>query len=203
MPIEPADLGVKPYQVDDDEDPDIPVIGIDDGSGYMKVGPCGEDSPAAILRDDFPGRNGIVEDWDRRADQWEMLYRDGLNGLNPRSGGNTSGRGGPVDLTEHSVSMVRPALDPSDASLKTCEIHFERFGVQGLAVMPSHLMSMYASGRGTGLCVCAGHSTTTVGAVVEGSEVGQPRREAFGASDVFRMMGELNGGEVDSQESAS
>jgi len=128
-----------------------------------------------------------VENWDRRAEQWERAYREGLSGANPNY------NGGEVELSQHAAVMTRHSLDPPEASIKSCEIHFEQFSMTGLAVLPCEQAALYGSGRTTGMVVCAGHSTTSVAAFFEGYLLGQ-RREAMGASDVYRMLQELNPG---------
>ena len=71
------------------------------------------------------------------------------------------------------------------------QIHFETLGVMGLSIQPAHISAMIASGMITGITVCCGHSTTSVGRFQDGKIIGV-RREAIGSNDTWRLLQELN-----------
>ena len=95
-----------------------------------------------------------MTNWDRRAQQWERAYREALSGCNPSNGGE-------IEFPEHYVIMTRHMLDPSEASVKTCEIHFEQFSFEGFGMLPCEWANVYASGRlPSSLCPSLTHSLT-------------------------------------------
>eukprot|EP00928_Gymnodinium_smaydae_P081418 TRINITY_DN6494_c0_g2_i3.p1 TRINITY_DN6494_c0_g2~~TRINITY_DN6494_c0_g2_i3.p1 ORF type:complete len:251 (-),score=4.27 TRINITY_DN6494_c0_g2_i3:295-1047(-) len=69
---------------------------------------------------------------------------------------------------------------------------FETFGIQGIGFSASPLLSMYGSGRMSGLCVQCGHSTTQVVPFYEGFPIlNAIVRTEFAGSDVSEYLATL------------
>jgi actin, other eukaryote len=158
------------------------AIVIDSGSGFIKAGLASDECPSAFLpniyaaRDtgmgefthvigadvmkaqnaDFeilrPIRRGKVEDLDGLERIWQHTY---LNQLR-------------LDSTEHPLlTSCYPDENKLDKE-NTAMIFFETFGVPGYYCMNSGLLSLYGSGKTTGLVIESGSDVTTVTPVHEG-----------------------------------
>mmetsp|Transcript_71860 Transcript_71860/g.126600 ORF Transcript_71860/g.126600 Transcript_71860/m.126600 type:complete len:395 (-) Transcript_71860:275-1459(-) len=102
----------------------------------------------------YPIQNGLIQDWDAMERIWEHLYLDCLKVQSDDP--NT-----PVLLTE-------PALNPKENREKMCQIFFEKFKVPALYVSVAPVLSVYASGRTTGIVIEAGQSTCHTVPIFEG-----------------------------------
>jgi|UniRef100_A0A7S4CFY0 actin-related protein len=162
------------------------AVVIDTGGGTIKAGFSGDDCPRIIVptcagtqrgkhdsketfvctqatkrREDldiiYPMEDGKKMgnfDWDALEKIWEHLYMDCLK-VQPDDP-NT-----PALLTE-------PALNAKENREKMCQIFFEKFKVPSLYVSVAPVLSVYASGRTTGIVVEAGNSTCHTVPIFEG-----------------------------------
>ncbi|KDO22129.1 hypothetical protein SPRG_10947 [Saprolegnia parasitica CBS 223.65] len=164
-----------------------PVV-VDNGSGILKAGFAGGELPQAVfpsyvgttkhLRmmaggayesgDTFVGsrvqqhrglftikyamEHGIVTDWDRMQRIWEHMYsKDMLN----------------ITSEEHPVLLTEAPLNPAANRVKAAEVFFESFNAPAFFVSPQAVLSLYASGRTTGVVLDVGDGVTHVVPVYE------------------------------------
>merc|ERR1719499_2232505 len=114
---------------------------------------CGQEAMAnkGLLKLSYPTRHGIVEDWNAMTALWQHVYTE--NGIN---------------ASEHPVLLTEAPLNPHKNRKKMAEVFFERMNVPSLNICQQAILSLYASGRDTGLVVDSGHGVTHVVPVVEG-----------------------------------
>ena len=166
----------------------LPVV-IDNGSGVIKAGFAGADKPKVFFRScvgrikhtrvmpggalegndifmgskveehrgalkiSYPIENGIVENWSDMEKIWSFLYtKDNLN----------------VVSEEHAVLLTEAPLNPVQNREKAAEIFFEGLNVPALFCSLQAVLSLYASGRTTGIVLDSGDGVTHVVPVYEG-----------------------------------
>ncbi|RHY01919.1 hypothetical protein DYB28_010266 [Aphanomyces astaci] len=164
-----------------------PVV-VDNGSGVLKAGFAGGELPQVVfpsyvgttkhLRmmaggayesgDTFVGsrvqqhrglfsikyamEHGIVTDWDRMQRIWEHMYsKDMLN----------------ITSDEHPVLLTEAPLNPAANRVKAAEVFFESFNAPAFFVSPQAVLSLYASGRTTGVVLDVGDGVSHVVPVYE------------------------------------
>lgn len=164
-----------------------PIV-IDNGTGISKNGYAGEDQPRSVfptligypkytsimtdvehytreyyigeealqlrgvLRLSYPVGHGIVEDWGAMEKIWHYTFYTDLR----------------VDPGEHPILLTEPPLNPRPNREKMCEIMFETFNVPALYIAMQAVLSLYASGRTTGLVCDSGTGVTHVVPIYEG-----------------------------------
>ena len=165
-----------------------PVV-IDNGSGLIKAGFAGGDKPRVVFRSfvgrtkftrampggalegtdtlvgikaedhrgalllNYPMKHGIVENWSDMEKIWQHIYSsDNLN----------------VSSEDHAVLLTEAALNPLSNRVKAAEIFFEAFNTPALYFGLQAILSLYASGRTTGLVLDSGDGVTHVVPVYEG-----------------------------------
>lgn len=165
-----------------------PIV-IDNGSGVLKAGFAGADKPRIVFRscigrtkhervmpggalegsDLFIGskveehrgalklsyamENGIVQNWADMEKIWTYVYnRDNLN----------------VMSEDHAVLLTEAPLNPFSNREKAAEIFFEALNVPALFCSIQAILSLYASGRTTGVVLDSGDGVTHVVPVYEG-----------------------------------
>ncbi|ETW00596.1 hypothetical protein H310_07170 [Aphanomyces invadans] len=164
-----------------------PVV-VDNGSGVLKAGFAGGELPQVVfpsyvgttkhLRmmaggayesgDTFVGsrvqqhrglfsikyamEHGIVTDWERMQRIWEHMYsKDMLN----------------IASDEHPVLLTEAPLNPAANRIKAAEVFFESFNAPAFFVSPQAVLSLYASGRTTGVVLDVGDGVSHVVPVYE------------------------------------
>jgi centractin len=169
-----------------------PIV-IDNGTGVMKAGFAGGDKPRVVFRScvgrikhprvmpggalesgssdgglfigakveehrgalkiDYPMENGIVTNWADMEKIWSYLYtKDNLN----------------VASEEHAVLLTEAPLNPYANREKAAEILFEALNVPACFFSIQAILSLYASGRTTGVVLDSGDGVTHVVPVYEG-----------------------------------
>ena len=181
------------------------AIVFDTGSGFCKAGMAGDESPAcsfptAYARDDEEGAlqthlvgkqavaqkdrldlvrpvvRGVCEDWEALEHVWQFAY---LNQLR-------------LDSTEHPVlTGFYPEEYKIDRETMAM-VFFETFQVPAYFSMPSSVMSLYGTGKTTGLVLDSGEEVTSVCPVLEGYPVTHSHTsQLFGGKDVDKYLGTL------------
>jgi actin-related protein len=158
---------------------------LDIGSANLRAGFAGDDAPRAMLpsvlgrprhrqmmvgignKDCYVGdeaesqrghltlkrpvHNGIVDNWD----DWERLVHHAFyNELR-------------IAPEEHPLLLTVPVLNPLANEQKACQIMFETFSVPAMGGVIAPALSLYASGRGSGLVVEIGDGVTQIVPIYE------------------------------------
>lgn len=179
------------------------AIVIDSGSGFIKAGLASDECPSAFMPNLYAARDagmgefshvigsdvlkpenadlkrikpinrGKLEDIDAMERIWQYIY---LNQLR-------------LDSTEHPLlTNCYPDENKLDKE-NTAMVFFETFGVPGYYCMNSGLLSLYGSGKTTGLVIESGSDVTTVTPVHEGVMIPYAHcLEPVGGSDVDALF---------------
>jgi len=161
-----------------------PVV-IDNGSGIIKAGFAGAEQPKlqfpsyvgrpkhlkvmagaaegdvfvgekakelrGILKLNYPTRHGIVHDWKDMQHIWQHTYTQLT-----------------IVQDQHPVLLTEAPLNPRSNRAKSAEIFFETFNVPAFYVQSQAILSLYASGRTTGVVLDSGDGVTNAVPVYEG-----------------------------------
>ncbi|KAJ0030856.1 hypothetical protein Pint_13533 [Pistacia integerrima] len=164
---------------------DRPIV-CDNGSGSVKTGFAGDDAPSVVfpsligqprnkhamvgigqkdmylgdeaqarrgvLKLSYPINRGIVRDWEAMERLWEHTFDKELR----------------VTIEEHPVLLTEPPLNPKINREKMVEIMFEDFEIPATYVAIQAVLSLYASGRTTGVVMDSGEGVTHVVPIYEG-----------------------------------
>jgi len=165
-------------------DPLSPLV-FDNGSGVVKAGFAGEAAPRAvfpcitgtpkeksvmmaetknlyvgdlaekkrgILNLSYPIENGIIQKWDQMEAIWHHTFYNELR----------------VDPENHPVMLTEAPHNPKANREKMAELMFETFRVPRIYVNIQAILSLYSTGRTTGLVLDSGDGVTHMVPVYEG-----------------------------------
>lgn len=140
------------------------IGGVLDSADSVFVGKKAEEHRGAF-RLSYPMTHGVVESWPDMERVWAHVYdRDNLG----------------VPPEEHPVLLTEAPLNPYRNRQRCAEVFFESFSVPAMFVAPQAVLSLYASGRTTGVVLDCGDGVTHCVPVYEGFAI----RHAITRSDV-------------------
>ena len=163
-----------------------PAVVIDNGSGRCKTGLAGEDAPKSVfpavigqpkqkgimvgagakdeyvgdaamarrgvLKIKYPLEHGIVTNWDDMEKIWNHAFSSELR----------------VDPSEHPVLLTEAPLNPKANRERMTQIMFESFSIPAFYVAIQAVLSLYASGRTSGIVIDSGDGVTHTVPIYEG-----------------------------------
>lgn len=105
-----------------------------------------------LLKIKYPMEHGIVTDWDDMERIWNWVYAEELGTLSE----------------EHPVLLTEAPLNPRSNRDVAAQIFFDTFNVPALFTSVQAVLSLYSSGRTTGIVLDSGDGVTHAVPVFEG-----------------------------------
>lgn len=165
---------------------EVQTLVIDNGSGMCKAGFSGDEAPRAVFPSiigrpkysmvlagssnkdcfigdeacakagvlclEYPIEHGIIKNWDDMEKIWHHTFYNELR----------------VDPSEFPVLLTEAPINPKVNREKMCEIMFETFNCPAFYVGIQAVLSLYSSGRTTGIVFDAGDGVSHVVPIYEG-----------------------------------
>ncbi|KAJ5068634.1 actin [Anaeramoeba ignava] len=109
-------------------------------------------SKSGILNLEYPIEHGIIANWDDMEKIWHHIFYNELR----------------VAPEEHPILISEAPLNPKSNREKITQIMFETFNIPAFYISVSPVLSLYSSGRTTGVVVDIGDGVTSVAPIYEG-----------------------------------
>jgi centractin len=137
-----------------------------------------------LLKIKYPMEHGIIKDWDDMERIWQFVYSEELKILSEevrvltiasflfetikQAATKINTAVGFIKLIQHPVLLTEAPLNPRQNRETLAQIFFETFNVPALHISIQAVLSLYASGRTTGLVLDSGDGVTHAVPVYEG-----------------------------------
>ncbi|MHA1398585.1 MAG: actin, cytoplasmic 2, partial [Candidatus Heimdallarchaeaceae archaeon] len=129
-----------------------------------------------VLKLVYPVEHGQVQDWDAMERIWHYTFYNDLR----------------VNPNEHPVLLTEPPLNKNQNKEKMAELMFDTFNVPAMYISMQAILSLYASGRTTGIVVDSGDGVTHIVPVYEGFAISHAiHRSDIGGRDVTDYLRRL------------
>ncbi|MHA1713316.1 MAG: actin, cytoplasmic 2 [Candidatus Ranarchaeia archaeon] len=188
------------------------AVVIDNGTGLSKIGFAGEDNPRSVwptvigypkyrsimsdvehyqkefyigkealnlrgvLKLEYPLEHATVKDWKAMERIWHYTFYNDLK----------------IDPTQYPVLLTEPPMNPLSNREQMAEVMFETFGVPAVYISMQAVLSLYASGRTTGLVIDSGDGVTHVVPIFEGFAITHAiKRIDLGGRDLTEYLRRL------------
>eukprot|EP00301_Raphidiophrys_heterophryoidea_P004068 c1179_g1_i1.p1 GENE.c1179_g1_i1~~c1179_g1_i1.p1 ORF type:complete len:382 (-),score=93.09 c1179_g1_i1:215-1360(-) len=182
-----------------------PIV-IDNGSGMLKIGFGGQDTPhsifpsvvgrhrheqaakgsrfvgreaqqkAGILSLKYPIEHGVVKNWDDMEELWRYSFLETLR----------------VAPEDHPTLITEPPLNPTENREKSAQIMFETFRVPAFYCAIQAVLALYASGRTSGAVLDSGDGVSHTVPVYEGFIINSSvTRMNIAGRDLTEYLGQL------------
>ncbi|KAG8010433.1 Beta-centractin [Nibea albiflora] len=153
--------------------------------GDLFIGPKAEEH-RGLLSVRYPMEHGIVKDWNDMERIWQYVYsKEQLQTFSEEVSAPLSLSDddmkvtcladqsltvlfGPLCVRQHPVLLTEAPLNPSKNREKAAEVFFETFNVPALFISMQAVLSLYATGRTTGVVLDSGDGVTHVVPIYEG-----------------------------------
>ena len=179
---------------------------IDNGTGYMKAGFSGEEAPKAVFptligkphlgallgsikKDRLIGQEaleklviqeinhpiskGEIKDWVDMENIWHHTFYNELR----------------IQPEDHVVLLTDHPLTKSEQRIKMTEMMFEKFSIPGLFIISHSVLSMFSTGKTSGLVVDSGEELTYCVPIYEGYSFDTSiEKEELGGADLTRYL---------------
>ena len=154
--------------------PKHPVV-MPDVEGWIREFYIGEEAMnlRGILKLVYPVEHGQVKDWEAMENIWHYTFFNDMR----------------VNPNEHPIMLTEPPLNNNLNKEKMAELMFEVFNVPALYISMQAILSLYASGRTTGLVVDAGDGVVHIVPVYEGFAISHAiHRCDIGGRDITNYL---------------
>ena len=144
--------------------------------GEVFIGQKAATELRGLLKIKYPLEHGIVTDWEDMEKIWAYVYDEGLKTLSeevrPIPSPVVCAMMMPnVPVKQHPVLLTEPPLNPRSNREMAAQILFETFNVPAMYTSIQAVLSLYASGRTTGVVLDAGDGVSHAVPVYQGFTV--------------------------------
>ncbi|KAJ3440640.1 actin-5c-related [Anaeramoeba flamelloides] len=188
----------------------IKTVIIDNGTGSTKAGFGGEDTPRHVfptivgypkegnkfigdqlsksktkLKLVFPIKRRGITEWQELEDLWDYTFKQKLE----------------VEPENARLFLTEPPLETNENREKKCQVLFETFGINSLALNIQPVLSLYSFSKQNGVVLEIGKSYSSTCCVFQGTVIPQTiNRLHLGGKDITKYLIKLLNGEKNEEK---